>query len=88
MSKDLVIDILGWAGVAVLLLAYGLVSARRLDGDALAYQGLNLLGSALLILNSFYYGAYPSVGVNLAWIAIAIFTLARIARKSLAVGRP
>lgn len=88
MSKDLVIDILGWAGVAALLLAYGLVSARRLDGDALAYQGLNLLGSALLILNSFYYGAYPSVGVNLAWIAIAIFTLARIARKSLAVGRP
>jgi hypothetical protein len=88
MSKDLVIDILGWAGVAALLLAYGLVSARRLDGDALAYQGLNLLGSALLILNSFYYGAYPSVGVNLAWIAIAIFTLARIARKSRAVGRP
>ena len=82
MGKDLIIDILGWAGVAALLVAYGLVSYRKLDGDSVVYQSLNLLGSALLIVNSFYYGAYPSVGVNVVWIAIAVLTLAR------AVGRP
>ena len=77
MGIDLVIDILGWTGVAALLLAYGLVSYKKLDGDSIVYQSLNLLGSALLILNSFYYGAYPSVGVNIAWIAIALLTLTR-----------
>ena len=82
MGIDLVIDILGWTGVAALLLAYGLVSYKKLDGDSIAYQSLNLLGSALLILNSFYYGAYPSVGVNIAWIAIALLTLSRAISRS------
>ncbi|MBN1146139.1 MAG: hypothetical protein JXA78_02705 [Anaerolineales bacterium] len=74
---NLLIDILGWVGVAALLVAYALVSMKRLDGDSFAYQALNLAGSGLLIVNSFYYGAYPSVGVNIAWIGIAIFTLTR-----------
>ena len=82
MSKDLIVDIVGWIGVAALLIAYMLVSYRKLDGDSIVYQLLNLLGSALLILNSFYYGAYPSVGVNIAWIAIAIITLSRIISRS------
>jgi len=82
MEKNLIIDILGWIGVVTLLLAYGLVSLRKLEGDSLVYQLLNLAGSALLILNSFYYGALPSVGVNLAWIGVAIFTLARKWRRS------
>ena len=77
----LLIDILGWIGAAALLIAYGLVSSKRLQGDSLVYQFLNLAGSALLIANSFYYGAYPSVSVNTIWIAIAIFTLWRTRRK-------
>lgn len=76
------IDILGWSGAAGLLIAYGLVSTKRLQGDSLLYQFLNLAGSALLIVNSFYYGALPSVGVNTIWIAIAIITLWRIRSKN------
>ena len=75
MPTKWIVDIFGWMGAASLLLAYGLVSMRRLDGNAVFYQVLNLLGGVFLIINSFYYGAYPSVGVNGAWIAIGIFTL-------------
>ena len=82
MNADLIIDILGWIGVALLLVAYGLVSARKLDGDSLRYQMLNLLGSTLLILNSLFYGAYPSVGVNIAWIAIALISITQVVRKT------
>lgn len=78
---DLLSDVLGWAGAAVLLGAYVLVSSKRLEGDSLAYQLLNLAGSALLIVNSAYYGAYPSVGVNVIWIAIAALTIASIVRR-------
>lgn len=77
MNNTLLIDLTGWIGVAALLIAYALVSMRKLEGDSLAYQALNVTGGALLIVNSFYYGAYPSVGVNIAWIGIALFTLAR-----------
>jgi len=79
---DLLSDILGWVGATLLLGAYVLVSSKRLEGDSLAYQLLNLAGSALLIVNSAYYGAYPSVGVNVVWIGIAVFTIARVIRRT------
>lgn len=77
MRLDLLSDVLGWVGAALLLLAYALVSIKKLEGDSVAYQLLNLLGSAFLIVNSAYYGAYPSVGVNVVWIGIAAFTIFR-----------
>ena len=82
MQNNLLVDILGWVGVAALLLAYGLVSAKKVPGDAPLYQILNLAGSGLLIVNSFYYGALPSVGVNVVWIVIAALTLASKARRT------
>ena len=78
MGSSLLIDVVGWIGVAALLLAYVLVSTKRIEGDSVPYQALNLLGAALLIVNSFYYGAYPSVGVNVVWIGIAIYALGRV----------
>lgn len=77
MDANLIIDILGWTGVGALLIAYGLVSLKKLEGDSPFYQILNLVGSALLMVNSTYYGAYPSVSINIAWIGIGIFALTR-----------
>jgi hypothetical protein len=77
MESNLLVDLIGWLGVAGLLTAYGLVSAKRFAGDSAVYQGLNLLGAGLLIVNSFYYGAFPSVGINLVWITIAMYALIR-----------
>jgi hypothetical protein len=77
LNVTVLVDVAGWIGVVTLLAAYALVSTRRLQGDSVAYQSLNVAGSALLILNSFYYGALPSVGVNLAWIGIGLYALAR-----------
>jgi hypothetical protein len=81
METNLLIDITGWVGVALLLIAYALVSIKKLEGDALVYQSLNLTGGALLIVNSFYYGAFPSVGINIAWIGIAVLTIYRKRRS-------
>lgn len=75
-----VIDVSGWLGVVVLLVAYGLVSARRIEGDAVLYQALNIVGAVLLIANSFYYRAYPSVGVNVIWVGIGVYALLRRGR--------
>ena len=77
MSIQLLIDILGWVGAISLLLAYFLVSRKKLSGDSLNYQLLNLAGGSLLTVNSLYYGAFPSVAVNVVWIGIALFTLSK-----------
>ncbi|NJN44397.1 MAG: hypothetical protein HC806_06530 [Anaerolineae bacterium] len=77
MNAQLLIDILGWIGAVCLLLAYFLVSRKKLTGDSLHYQLLNLAGGGLLTVNSLYYGALPSVAVNVIWIGIALFTLGK-----------
>ncbi|MBI4456856.1 MAG: hypothetical protein HY644_13295 [Acidobacteria bacterium] len=77
MNDSILIEIAGWVGVAALLMAYGLISTGKVQGNSVTYQLLNMLGSVLLIVNSFYYGAYPSVGVNVAWVGIAIYALTK-----------
>ena len=71
------INVLGWIGVAALLVAYWLVSTQKTTGNSRTYQGMNLVGAMLVLANSLYYGAYPSVGVNAVWIAIGTYALAK-----------
>jgi hypothetical protein len=77
VTLNSLLDFLGWIGVVAVLVAYALVSTRRIKGDAISYQALNLVGAALLLVNSLFYGAYPSVGVNVIWIGIAVLTIIR-----------
>lgn len=78
MNTELLIEIGGWIGTASVLLAYGLVSMRRLEGDSVVYQILNVIGATLVLINSFYHGAMPSVTINVFWIAIGLFALSRV----------
>ena len=82
MTLHLAIDVMGWTGAALLLLAYGMVSSERWRGGAFKFQLLNIIGSVLLIANTVYYGAFPSAVVNAVWIGIALFTLAKASRLS------
>jgi hypothetical protein len=75
-------DVIGWSGAAALLVAYAMVSFRKLEGDSIPYQFLNVVGSFLLAVNTISYGAYPSTFVNVIWIGIAVFSIAT--RKRLA----
>lgn len=85
-----IIAILGWAGAGVLLLAYALVSAKRLAGDGWQFQLLNLAGGLALAVNSAHSGAWPSAALNVVWVAIGTVALARFAatRRSADRERP
>jgi hypothetical protein len=76
------IDVGGWLGATLLLLAYYLVSAGKVRGSSVRYQALNIVGSLLLGLNAFYYGAMPSVGIDVAWIGIGVLALIHGRRRS------
>lgn len=77
MSQQVWIDLVGWLGALSVLLAYLMVSLRKWEGDSGSYQGLNLIGGVCLILNTLYFGAYPSSFVNLVWVGIAAYSLLR-----------
>lgn len=72
------VDIVGWAGAVLVLAAYGLVSTKRLDGDSVAYQLLNVAGAAGMLINTYVRGALPSAALNVIWIGVGIYVLARI----------
>ena len=82
MNSHVWFDATGWAGAAALLVAYAMVSSKKLEGDSTAYQFLNIVGSLLLAINTISYGAYPSSFVNMIWIGIAIFSITTRKRLS------
>jgi hypothetical protein len=69
------VDILGWIGGIEVLIAYGLISTKRVDQSSLFYHLLNLTGALLLIMNTIYKGAYPSAFVNVVWVGIAVYSI-------------
>ena len=73
-------DSLGWIGAFLLLLAYALVSFKKVAADSLVYQGLNVVASILLAINTLYHQAYPSSFVNIVWTFIAIFAILTVVR--------
>ena len=77
MSTNLVIDILGWTGSILYLLAYALVSAKKTEGDSVVYQGINIFAGIMLVIYTLYLGAYATTGLNAVWVAIGLFTLGR-----------
>ena len=69
------VEVVGWAGALALLIAYGLLTAGRLQATDRTCVGLNLAGSAGLALNGAAHTAWPSMALNLLWLAIALHGL-------------
>ncbi len=72
-----IVEVVGWAGALSLLAAYWGVTRKRFTAESHIFNLLNLLGSIGIGLNATYNGAYPSLGLNLIWLAIAGTALAR-----------
>lgn len=76
-AMQILVEALGWTGGALILLAYALLSAEKIDARSKTYQLLNIVGAAGFIVNSGFKGAYPSAVLNVIWVAIGVYALAR-----------
>jgi hypothetical protein len=74
------VEIAGWAGAALILLAYLFLSAGRLTGQSLLYQGMNVIGAAGFVINGWWHGAIPSAALNVLWLLIGAIASWRIIR--------
>jgi hypothetical protein len=68
-------EIIGWAGACLFIVAYFLLSIRKLHAEKLTYQLLNILGGICLVVNSIHTHDYPSVLTNLIWAGIGVFAI-------------
>ncbi len=71
----MIIDLLGWIGSIMVVLAYALNIYKKLSSDTILYYLLNIIGSTLLIVNTIYHHAIPSAFVNVIWVLIAAVAL-------------
>lgn len=75
------VEVAGWAGAVLILLAYLLLSAEKLTGQSLVYQGMNVVGAAGFVINGWWHGAMPSAALNVLWLFIGAVASWRIIRK-------
>ncbi|GBC68428.1 hypothetical protein HRbin01_00110 [archaeon HR01] len=68
-------EAVGWVGAILILVAYYLISSRKLHGRSKAYHVMNLAGGVSVALNAYVNAAYPSTGLNTVWSAIAVYGL-------------
>ena len=74
---NIVIDVLGWAAMALIVSAYALLSAGKMSADSKTYQWMNIAGAAGFIVNCSVKGAYPSAVLNVLWCGIGVYALVR-----------
>jgi hypothetical protein len=80
-AEQLLVETAGWAGATLILLAYLMLSAGRLTGQSIVYQGMNVVGAAGFIINGWWHGALPSAALNVLWLMIGAFASIRILKR-------
>jgi hypothetical protein len=75
---EIAVEVAGWAGAVLILLAYLLLSAGRLTGQSIVYQGMNVVGAAGFVINGWWHGAMPSAVLNILWLLIGAVASWRI----------
>ena len=71
----------GWVGAITVLVAYGLVSFKKVSVDGVFYHVLNIIGAVGLGANVFAQGAWPSFSLQCIWGFIAVIAIIGIIRR-------
>jgi hypothetical protein len=75
-------DILGTAGVAVIIATYILLQTERLRSDNLYYSLLNAVGASLIIVSLYFNFNFPAFIVEFFWLLISLFGIGKyLSRK-------
>ena len=75
LPVEVMIEVLGWLGAALLIGAYAMLSYGPIDANRKLYQSLNIAAALLLAVNTAWHRAWPSTALNVIWMIIAAGTL-------------
>jgi hypothetical protein len=78
---EIAVEVAGWAGAALILGGYLLITMGKVTGQSALYQWMNVAGAAGFIVNGWWHGAVPSAALNVVWMLIGGVALWRIWAK-------
>ena len=81
MTLTTIVEIIGWVAALLILGAYGLLTAGKLQATSPAYQWMNVVGALGFIVNSGWNGAIPSAALNVIWMGIGMVALWRMTTR-------
>ncbi len=85
----ILVNVLGWTGAILGIVAYYMVSNNKVAATSFNYQIANIVSAILVFTNSAYYGAFPSAMVNVIWVIIGLMAMHRfglLTKRSRKVG--
>ncbi len=65
-------DLIGYAGVLMVLIAYSFLQARKMDGNGVWYPLINLIGAILILISLLYKPNMPAIVMEAAWAVVSI----------------
>ena len=80
-SMELLANIVGMMGTALVVGTYFLLQLSKLDAKSLAYNLWNLVGAALLLLSLLVHFNLASFVIELFWIAASLVGLVQYYRN-------
>jgi hypothetical protein len=70
-------DLVGMAGVALILFAYFLLQTGRIDPRGLTYSTANLIGAALITVSLIYDFNFSALLIEVCWMVISLVGIRR-----------
>ena len=76
----MIFDILGWIGMVLVLIAYGLLSSNKIPNGKL-YQVLNVVAAVFMAIGLLPKNAWFSFSLQVVWAIIGVVAIIKILRK-------
>jgi len=70
-------DLVGYVGVAFVVITYFLSQVGRMDATRALYPGLNAVGALMILVSLYFRPNPPSVVIEFFWLAISLVGLVR-----------
>ncbi|HEV7380289.1 MAG TPA: hypothetical protein VGN64_10875 [Dyadobacter sp.] len=77
MNEQILTETAGWLGVVFYVFSYFLLSTGRLKSNSYIFHILNALGAIGLIIVSTHEKDKPNIAVNVIWLGIGIYAIAK-----------
>jgi len=68
-------ETIGWIGAFLVVIAFFLVSTKRIKATSKRYQLLNFFGAIGVGVNVFYQQSWPALVLQIIWALIAVYSL-------------
>jgi hypothetical protein len=80
-THALIANVMGYVGVIIVLLYYFLMMSRKVDVHGLYFSLMNFIASLLILYSLLYHPNYPSIAIEIAWLAISMYGVVNFIRK-------